>query len=290
MMPFAAVCLAVLCALGLGLAAGCLLRPRIAGQSKPAPVEPMLESVVEPLVESAAEPLPDPLPDPGPEPSPNPDEGRIIGLLAHRGGSGKSLLAVALADAWARNGQRVLLLETDSQAVLGARLGHVDAQPGAIAHLPLGFSHGLLPQDDKAVWLRQQRQDWDYVLIDTPLLGSGEALMPLLDAAALVMPLDASALISLDGASRLLAEGLSREHQIFLGVQFTRYRPEDALQSALWERLVTDHAGLLLAAPSPEEDSLARWSAGLCAWPIPAWQWLPAKAIQQRLSPESVRL
>ena len=123
-----------------------------------------------------------------------------------------------------------------------------------------------------------------------PQGADAQALLPLLDAAVLVSPLVAQAMLSLGGAQTLLQEGMNLPHQRFLGVQFTRFVASDPLQSALWQRLNGDYPQLSLATPCPEDENIVRWSAGLCDWPIPDWQWLPARSLDARLAEAAIQL
>ncbi len=84
----------------------------------------------------------------------------IIGLLNQKGGVGKTTLAVHIADALARRGQRVLLVDADPQ---GSALDWAAARKGdpvfPVAGLPKKSIHKELPALAK---------DYETVLIDGP--------------------------------------------------------------------------------------------------------------------------
>jgi chromosome partitioning protein len=84
----------------------------------------------------------------------------IISLLNQKGGVGKTTLAIHLADALARRGHRVLLIDADPQ---GSALDWAAARKGqpvfAVAGLPRPSIHKELPALAKG---------YEYVLIDGP--------------------------------------------------------------------------------------------------------------------------
>ncbi len=85
---------------------------------------------------------------------------RVIGFLNQKGGVGKTTLAVHVADALARQGRRVLLVDADPQ---GSALDWAACRQGeprfAVAGLPRASIHKELPA---------LAQDYEFVLIDGP--------------------------------------------------------------------------------------------------------------------------
>jgi chromosome partitioning protein len=85
---------------------------------------------------------------------------RVIGFLNQKGGVGKTTLAVHVADALARQGRRVLLVDADPQ---GSALDWAACRQGeprfAVAGLPRASIHKELPALAK---------DYELVLIDGP--------------------------------------------------------------------------------------------------------------------------
>lgn len=67
-----------------------------------------------------------------------------IGLLNHKGGVGKTLLTVSLAEALAKRGKQVLVVDLDPQANATRRLGvHLDQESQTLTHcLRMGVHNG----------------------------------------------------------------------------------------------------------------------------------------------------
>jgi len=112
--------------------------------------------------------------------------GRIITVAQQKGGSGKTTLAANLAVAWAREGLRVALLDTDPQGSLG-RWFMTRVERGAPGlEFSTASAWGVEWEADKLA------RAHDIVLVDTPAKADAD-LRPALRAASLVLvPVSAS--------------------------------------------------------------------------------------------------
>ncbi|MEY4695976.1 MAG: hypothetical protein RIT14_404 [Pseudomonadota bacterium] len=113
--------------------------------------------------------------------------GRVITVAQQKGGSGKTTLAVTLAVEFARQGQRVALLDTDPQGSLGrwflarrARLG----DPGM--EFSTASAWGVSYECEKL------RKVTDIILIDTPPKVDADLRPALREADLVLIPVAAS--------------------------------------------------------------------------------------------------
>jgi chromosome partitioning protein len=109
----------------------------------------------------------------------------IIGIVNQKGGTGKTTLAINLADALARRAQRVLLVDADAQQSVSNWYG---VQKSA------RFSVHFIREDEMADVVQASTRSYDYTMIDGPpsLDGGTESIMTVSDL--VVVPIGPSPL------------------------------------------------------------------------------------------------
>lgn len=107
--------------------------------------------------------------------------GQVITIAQQKGGSGKTTLAANLAVAWARQGRRVALLDTDPQGSLGRWFMARRARPeGPGLEFSTASAWGVAYECEKL------RRSVDLVIVDTPPKADAD-LRPALREADLVL-------------------------------------------------------------------------------------------------------
>ncbi|HEY9840334.1 MAG TPA: ParA family protein [Candidatus Obscuribacterales bacterium] len=221
------------------------------------------------LLELEPEPVADELPGAEPTSSVAPEPVHaalrplVMGVISHKGGTGKTTTALELARSWAGDQRRILLVDADPVQAAAHLLGLEAAAVGEIhpcaqedlyyVHwLPAGWPHpARLPE----AFLR----GWDLVVIDTPSLQNPLAiqLLPLCDALLMTLLMEPACMRVLEQGAILLERRLDPRRQRLLGVLVTRYQPELALQTSLYASLQREYVGILLPEVIPEDP---------CAW------------------------
>ena len=114
---------------------------------------------------------------------------RVVTIAQQKGGAGKTTLAVNLAIAWARQGLRVSLLDTDPQGSLGRwflarrdRLGEAGVEFGTASAWGVGYE------------IEKFRKSSDMILIDTPPKVDSDLRPALREADLVLIPVGASQL------------------------------------------------------------------------------------------------
>ncbi|MFO0807430.1 MAG: ParA family protein [Gemmataceae bacterium] len=173
----------------------------------------------------------------------------LLAVGSHKGGTGRTTTALALAYAWGRAGLHVVL---------------VDADPTQAAGLIACDSHGQCtwPNVQYATELREPLPDADVVIVDCP---------PLLDASAspvlqkcggvlLTVLADPLSLRTVPAAASVLAEARSHNPQLeLLGVLVAIYNGSDAIQAPMYARLKEMHGDMLVEPPIPDDPALRDW-------------------------------
>lgn len=122
--------------------------------------------------------------------------GRVLLVASGKGGTGKSTLALALADLWAESGLRVALVDADPQAGattaagLGAVADPLTALPAAVHGLllyPSGRSLALADADAHAARIRRAARAADVVVVDASPALTDAAHAGALSVASLVV-------------------------------------------------------------------------------------------------------
>ena len=112
--------------------------------------------------------------------------GHVITLAQQKGGSGKTTIAVNLAVAFARAGQRVALLDTDPQGSMGRwfmtrrETGREDME------FSTASAWGVSYECDKL------RKEFDYVIVDTPPKVDADLRPALRESDLIIVPVSAS--------------------------------------------------------------------------------------------------
>ena len=157
----------------------------------------------------------------------------VVAIAQRKGGAGKSTLAANLATAFAGQGLRVALLDTDPQQTL-TRWGAERARTGSRA-LPLHI-------EAPAGWrvpasLDKLRQGQDVVLLDTPPHADTDARIAIRNADLVLVPLQPSPadLWAMD-ATLDLARGEKRPAAIALNRAPTSGRLLDQIRAELGRR------------------------------------------------------
>lgn len=167
----------------------------------------------------------------------------VLFVAGHKGGSGRTTTALALAVTWARSGARVGVFDADPSGTARQAAGSGD-WPGVEALGEMGQSKG-----------------YDVVVLDGPSLAD-QASRPLLaraDGVLLACPAEVIALRTLPGATRALASAAQRHRGLeFHGLLLTRYRG-DAIQRRLREELARMDGDLLFSTGVPEDEVFRGW-------------------------------
>jgi len=117
--------------------------------------------------------------------------GLVITIAQRKGGAGKTTLAAQLVVAWARQGARVALLDTDPQGSLATWVDLRRARLGAGA---IGFDFAALPGWRAAQWIDDRARSADLVVIDSPPHAETEARIAVRAAGLVLVPLQPSPL------------------------------------------------------------------------------------------------
>lgn len=222
----------------------------------------------------------DPLDDEGPAAasleSPAPAPGRqarpvVLGVISHKGGTGKTTTALELARSWIRqadgSARRILLVDTDPVQAAATLLGLEPPAPGEIQACPqegLFYVHWLpAGWPHPARWPESFLSGWDVVVVDTPSLQNPLTvqLLPLFNALLMTLTLEPASMRVLEQGAILLERRLDPHRQRLLGVLVTRYQPDAALQTSLYASLQREYVGILLPETIPEDPSA--WNESL---------------------------
>lgn len=182
------------------------------------------------------------------EGSPRP---HVLSIASHKGGTGRTTLAVSLAWILGQQGRRVLL---------------VDADPTQSAALIACDGAGVCRWKNVRVHVGQPGPDAladaELVLIDSPALGERAALasLCLADDIVLTCPADTLALRTLSSAVAALRQARAEGGQArLLGLVLTMFDPAQGEQHRLHQELLRAGNPPVLGAPIPLQASLRDW-------------------------------
>jgi len=177
----------------------------------------------------------------------------ILVLGSHKGGTGRTTCALALAYLWGRSGLSVSLIDADP--VGAARLVALDPE-GACNWEGVRFlSH--LPESGRALL------GSDVVLIDAPPLTdrSAQRVLRLADGVIVTCLADPLSLRTIPIAANALNHARSHNRQLNLvGLLIGVYHERDRLQSHLLEHLRQTQGRLLLEPPIPYQQEICDWA------------------------------
>jgi cellulose biosynthesis protein BcsQ len=189
----------------------------------------------------------------------------LLAVGSHKGGTGRTTTALALAWLWGRDGLRVTLADADPARAAG--LVALDAA-GRCPWENVQYVAGLPEPGDPAL-------DADVVLIDCPPLTDRLAKPALRSAHGIVLTClaDPLSLRTVPAAAGVLASARVRNPDLeLLGVLIGLYNAPDAVQGPMLGRLRQIHGELLLEPPVPDDPAVRAWalSPGSALPPGPA--------------------
>lgn len=181
------------------------------------------------------------------------DEPYILAIASHKGGTGRTTTACALAWLWGRDGFQVVL---------------ADADPARSAGLIAVDQSGVCewPNVEYRDCARDLDPDWpgaDLVIVDCPSLMGPDAETVLRHCHGVVLTClaDPLALRTVPLAARALAAARAANPKLeLLGVTIGLYDHRDLVQAPMLERLRSMHGELLLEPPAPFDADLRDWA------------------------------
>ncbi len=176
----------------------------------------------------------------------------LLAVGSHKGGTGRTTAAAALAWLWGQEGLRVTLADADPARAAG--LIALD-ESGACPWPNVRYHAGLPGPGDPAM-------DADVVVIDCPPLMTAAAREVLGRAAGVVLTClaDPLALRTVPAVATVLAAAREDNPRLeLLGVLIGRYAAGDAVQAPMLGRLRQMHGELVLEPPVPDDPAVRDW-------------------------------
>lgn len=177
----------------------------------------------------------------------------VIAVCSHKGGTGRTTAALALAWHWGIGGLRVVLADADEARSAGL-IALNDS--GDCTWLNVKYLPGLPDSDG-------EKLDADVVLIDCPALLSPEAppIVRRADGVVLTCLADPLSLRTVPSAAGVLAAARIHQPRLeLLGVLIGIYNDQDPVQAQMLDRLRHMHGELLLEPPVPDELPIRNWA------------------------------
>jgi cellulose biosynthesis protein BcsQ len=181
------------------------------------------------------------------------DDGYLLAIGSHKGGTGRTTAALALAWLWGRDGLRVTLADADPIRAAGLI---ALAESGDCFWDNVRYVAGLPEAGDPAL-------DADVVVVDSPPLLTPEAVPILRRVGGVVLtchadPLSLRTIPAAAGA--LAAARIHNPAAELIGVLIGGYNADDAVQAPMLGRLRQMHGELLLEPPIPDDPALRDWA------------------------------
>jgi cellulose biosynthesis protein BcsQ len=181
------------------------------------------------------------------------EDGYLLAIGSHKGGTGRTSAALALAWLWGRDGLRVTLADADP--IRAAGLIALD-DAGQCPWENVRHVAGLPEPGDPTL-------DADVVVVDCPPLLTPEAVPVLgrVGGVVLTCHADPLSLRTIPAAAGALAA--ARVHNPaceLIGVLIGGYRAVDPVQAPMLDRLRQMHGELLLEPPIPDDQAVRDWA------------------------------
>jgi cellulose biosynthesis protein BcsQ len=175
----------------------------------------------------------------------------ILTVASHKGGTGRTTAALALAWAFGKAGRKVLLVDADEQR--SATLVALDAR-GQVTWPNVEFRGGFDALNAPV--------NADLVVVDPPAL-TAPSVHPILDRAngiVLTCLADPLSIRTVPAAATVIENAKARNPQLeLLGIVINIYNAQDLVQSAMLARLQQAHRELLLEPAIPFQPEMRMW-------------------------------
>jgi cellulose biosynthesis protein BcsQ len=188
---------------------------------------------------------------------------KILAIISHKGGAGKTTSAVCIAQEFARKGTRVLLVDADRQSAAGVLLDLRRRSEDVLRTrfvrlhylMGTGIRHRELPGR-----IADLTPDYDLAVVDTPSLDDPVARWWIEQATHIlqVMPVEPVSLRTIDGLGAIADRVLRlNPNACQLGTLPTMLDEANPVQRELMLELLTREAQQLLPIAIPQDASLA---------------------------------
>lgn len=177
----------------------------------------------------------------------------LLAIGSHKGGTGRTTTACALAWLWARDGFRVVLADADPAGAAG--LIAIDSA-GQCPWPNVRYHDGPVAHD--SAW-----PETDIVIVDCPSLMDARAgcVLQACHGVVLTCVADPLALRTIPSAARTLAMArVANAGLELLGVMIGQYDENDPVQAPMLDRLRAMHGEMLLEPPVPFDPHLRDWA------------------------------
>jgi cellulose biosynthesis protein BcsQ len=181
------------------------------------------------------------------------DDAYLLAVGSHKGGTGRTTAALALAWLWGREGLRVTFADADP--IRAASLIALD-ESGTCPWPNVSYVNGLPEPGDSGL-------DADVVVVDCPLMLTPEAGPILHRVAGVVLTCHADplSLRTVPAAAGALAAARIQNPAVeLIGVLIGGYNAGDEVQTAMLGRLRQMHGDLLLEPPIPDDRAVRDWA------------------------------
>jgi cellulose biosynthesis protein BcsQ len=175
----------------------------------------------------------------------------ILAIVSHKGGTGRTTAALALAWAWGRTGRPVTLLDADP--IRSASLLALDGT--GQCHWPnVSFRAGLEALDGPL--------PGEVVIVDSPSLLDklSKAVLAKADGLVLTCLADPLSIRTVPAAATVVETARAANSRLeLLGILISIYNERDPVQVAMLNRLRQAHAELLLEPAIPHQPGMRDW-------------------------------
>lgn len=187
---------------------------------------------------------------------------KLIAVISHKGGAGKTTTAVQLAEELARRGQRTLLVDADRQQGAGLLLG-IDSPAGCVQQTSVPqldyLGSARLTDLEVADCYASIADRFDLGIVDTPSLDDALARAWLREAAAALMVLQVDPLTVKTLPSALNTLEVVRAFKpsiVLLGLLPTMFNQEEAAHRSLLAELLSRRPEAVFTPVVPADSGL----------------------------------